>query len=358
MFIAVVSSPNGESAHSKSHPRSKFIRVRMRWFCTYLDSGYLTRGLALYDSLQQHCDSFKLWILCFDDAAFTSLSRRNLANVELITLRQLESAMEGLALTRSTRSQTEYYFTCTPALPLFILISHEDVDLITYLDADLYFYADPELLFAELGSGSIGIISHRSSSPEVNRHGIYNVGWVSFRRDRAGLTSLQWWHERCLEWCYHRVEGDKYADQKYLDSFPMRFSNVVILKHLGANLAPWNIFNYRIDLSGKQLTVDGAPLIFFHFQGFRQSNRFDYVTGLTSYSAKAQRKALRLVFEPYIRKLLEVSVTGVIAQGLVHRGLRGGSLLRRVFRAFKRFPGVLREHRNGGRLLFVSGRAW
>jgi hypothetical protein len=330
----------------------------MRYFCTYFDSAYLPRGLALYESLAEQCAEFTLWILCFDEETLNQVAARKLPGVVIVSRVELERATDGLAEASRNRSKAEYYFTCTPALPFFILRSHENVDLITYLDADLYFYANPEPLFAELGSGSIAIISHKSSSPEVNRHGIYNVGWVSFRRDQMGLESLRWWRQRCLDWCYHRVEGDKYADQKYLEAFPEKFSNVVILQHRGANLAPWNIFNYHIERTGKQLTVDGSPLIFFHFQGFRQSNRFNYVTGLTIYSAKAQRKALRLVFEPYIKKLLEVSMTGVITEGLVHRSGGGGSLLGRIFRVFKRFPGIVREFRNGGRLLFLSGRSW
>ena len=35
--------------------------------------------------------------------------------------------------------------------------------------------------------------------------------------------------------------------------------------NVGANFAPWNIANYRIDFRDGRVMVDATPLIFFHF---------------------------------------------------------------------------------------------
>src|SRR5690242_5545416 len=174
----------------------------MRYFCTYFDSGYFIRGMALYESLRQHCPAFTLWVLCLDETTLKELSKRNLPNVKLVSREQLEDATAGLAEARTNRSQVEYYFTCSPALPLYILKTTPQVDLITYLDSDLYFYADPEPVFDELGTGSVGIIRHRHHPKLITverQYGTYNVGWLSFRRDENALACLQWWCERCIE---------------------------------------------------------------------------------------------------------------------------------------------------------------
>src|SRR5439155_1321010 len=138
--------------------------------------------------------------------------------------------------------------TCTPALPAFVLERWPEVDLITYLDADFFFFNDIEPAFAELAGSSIAITAHGfgPSLQKLEEFGRYNVGWVSFRRDKEGLRCLYDWRARCIEWCYDRLEGNRFADQKYLDEWPERFAGVLVFKHKGVNLAPWNVANFNL----------------------------------------------------------------------------------------------------------------
>jgi hypothetical protein len=261
-----------ERSNVPTHQRSN-VPTPGYAFCTYFDRHYLTRGLALYESLQRHCARpFTLWILCFDDETYAILSRLNLSGVRLISQAEFEAGDDALTAAKTTRSRVEYYWTCTPSLPLYVLAHHPEVELITYLDADLYFYGDPAPIYEELGDGSILIVEHRYA-PEyaslADTSGIFNVGWMSFRRDARGLACLAWWRERCLAWCYAHYEDGKFGDQKYLDDWPQRFEGVVVLQHKGAGLAPWNLSQYRLAWRDGRFTVDGQPLIFFHFHSFR-----------------------------------------------------------------------------------------
>ncbi|MGA2585576.1 MAG: glycosyl transferase [Candidatus Aminicenantales bacterium] len=282
----------------------------MNYFCTYFDRNYLPRGLALYRSLRKHCSEFRLWVLCMDEATHEVLTQLKLPEVELIALKDFERNDESLRSAKQNRSQVEYYFTCTPSLPLYVLNHWPEVDLITYLDADLFFFSDPGPLFAELGTGSIAIIGHRFP-PRLRqyreKYGIYNVGWLSFRRNEHALACLNWWREQCIAWCYDREEEDRFADQKYLDDWPIRFHNVVVLEHKGANLARWNLANYRIDFRNGKCWVDEDPLIFFHFQGFRQVMRGMYDPGLWCYQIRPSLQMLNGLYFPYIKALREIA---------------------------------------------------
>lgn len=257
----------------------------------------------MYESLRKHCPDFKIWMLCLDEQAHLELSRLNLSGVVLVALSELEDNDGPLLEAKKSRSLLEYYFTCTPSLPLYVLNQDPAVDLITYLDADLFFVSNVEPVFAEIGNHSIAIIPHgfTKAFKKWEWNGIFNVGWVTFRRDQNGLACLRWWRERCLEWCYDRVEDNRFADQKYLDDWPSRFQNVVILKHKGANLAPWNIGNYKVSTRGDDVFVDDQPLIFFHFHGFKQLSRWIYDTQLGKYKITPPEIVIREIFAPYVK---------------------------------------------------------
>ena len=308
----------------------------MYFFCTYFDQNYLPRGLALYRSLRLHCPAFKLWVLCMDDESHRILLELDLPGVHAISLKAFERNDEMLRGAKENRSRIEYYFTCTPSLPLYVLDNWPDVNLITYLDADLFFFAGPDALFEEMGEGSIAITAHRFTPTlrDRERYGIYNVGWLSFRRDENALNCLRWWRERCIEWCFDREEDGRFADQKYLDDWPSRFDNVVVLQHKGANLAPWNLDNHRLRAIGDHtVTVDGQRLIFFHFHALKKAGRWIYDPGWIEYGVNPSSVLRSDIYLPYLRTLF----------GLNRELLRSysGHPVSNSFRAWKKEQSVL-----------------
>jgi hypothetical protein len=319
----------------------------MRDYCTYFDHRYLVRGLALYRSLAATGTPFRLWVLCLDAPCLALLRRLDLPHLRLLPLAALERADPALAGARRGRTLVEYYFTCTPALLLHLFRTRADVDLLTYLDADLFFFADPAPLFAALGDRSVAIVPHRY--PPRLAHlaaafGEYNVGWLSFRRDAPALACLTSWRRQCLAWCYDRVEAGRYADQKYLDAWPARFPGVVVLRHPGANLAPWNLATHRLAAPGGRVAVDGAPLLFFHFHRLRAIRPWLFAPRLSDFGVTMDAVMRRHLYGPYLRELR-----------LVHHALRSlapqlavlGSLRGR----FTPGPSTPTPHR-------VAGSAW
>lgn len=276
-----------------------------RHYCTYFDHRYLPTGLALHASLLRVGGEFTLWVLALDDACARFLDAAALPGLRVVRLDELERFDPELQATRPMRSTVEYYFTCSPCLPRFLLTTH-GMDAITYLDSDLSFHASPEPLFDELQGRSVLITPHRFARGAAlthARYGKYNVGWLTFRADGDGMRCLDWWRDRCIEWCHDRVEPTRYADQKYLDEFEHRFDGVRSLGHPGANLAPWNVGAHHVALLDGRVTVDGQPLVFFHFQGLRQVSARIWDSNLTSYGARLTDALRDGVFRPYIGDL-------------------------------------------------------
>ena len=276
-----------------------------REFCTLFDSNYLFKALALYDSLERHCPEFHVTAFCFDDAAEELLERLALPHLSTVGLGELEAYDRELATTKADRTPLEYCCTATPALPLYMLDTHPELNEITYLDADLYFFSDPESLFDELGNDSILMIEHRFP-PHLRHHevnGRFNVQFLTFRRDENGLSCLQWWHDRCIEWCYFRLDGSRFADQKYLDQWPSLFEGVHILRHKGGGLAPWNVSGYDVRDEGGRVMVDKDPLVFFHFHKVRLRLDGGYDWKAPGYVVPAPTR--KLVYDPYLQALDE-----------------------------------------------------
>jgi hypothetical protein len=262
-----------------------------------------------------------------DRACYDVLSQLDLSDVHLVALEDFERGDRKLLRAKQNRTLIEYYFTCTPSLPLFILDNYSEVDLITYLDADLFFFADPAPIYDEIADHSIAIIEHRfpPNLRDREQYGIYNVGWLSFRRDEHAFACLHWWRERCIEWCYDRCEDGRFADQKYLDNWPNLFQGVVVLRHKGANLAPWNLANYKIRADEIQVWVDEQPLIFFHFHDLKKIKDWLYDPQMAMYKVKPCRRIRRNIYGPYIQTLSDISqqVSSALENGSLQSSIRG-----------------------------------
>jgi hypothetical protein len=325
-------------------------------FCTYFDQHYLARGLALYQSLKDHCQSFTLWVLCMDDVCYQELAAMQLPQVLLISIDQLERATPELCAARHNRSLIEFYFTCTPALPLHILDHWPDVASITYLDADMFCFADPAPIFDEIGDRSIAIVEHRYPEylRDMEAYGRYNVGWLSFRRDTQGLACLHRWLDQCIEWCYDRLDGERYADQKYLEQWPNHFSSLVVLRHKGVNVAPWNMMNYTFRFKEKAVYIDEQPLIVFHFHGLKRKLAWLYDTHTARYQAGTSRVTRARVYSPYIQMLNQAPSAQSKLPGVRYQTVRR-SWLQKLYRGYRLWH-YIKGFFSGQYLVCINGR--
>jgi putative methyltransferase (TIGR04325 family) len=279
--------------------------MTQRHFCTYFDERYFARGMAMLQSVRQYQPNAKFTVLCLSRACEALVRQVAWNDLEVITLDELEGSWPALCETKSDRTQVEYYFTCTPFLLQEIMGKAVADSLVTYLDADLYFFSSPEPIFAELGAQSVAIIPHRFP-PDLAGNTIYgefNVGWMTFRQDVSGRECLQWWAERCAEWCYDRVEPGRFADQKYLDEFSGRFAGVHVVQHPGANLAPWSIRSHQLSGEPGAVLVDDQPLIFFHFHGFQFPQPWLVALPFLLYQVPYHRILRKAVVAPWLRAL-------------------------------------------------------
>ncbi|MDR0394274.1 MAG: glycosyl transferase [Tannerella sp.] len=274
-------------------------------FCTLFDSVYLSRGLAMYRSLVEHCQDFHLYVFSFNDACYEILQSLCPERMTVISLSEFED--DELLRVKPTRTRGEYCWTCASSTILYVL-NHFEVDHCTYLDSDLYFFASPQVLLDEMGDHSVLITPH-NYTPEYDQSrktGIYCVQFVTFRNNETALKVLLWWRNACLEWCYNRFEKDRFGDQKYLDHWPERFEGVHVCRNTGAGVAPWNMQQYRFEQkNGSVYGVETATgksfkVLFFHFHSLTFVTP-DYFSPRPYY--KRNESAMKLLFHPYVKEI-------------------------------------------------------
>lgn len=232
----------------------------MEHFVTLYNSLFLPQGLALYQSMERHLNFYTLWVLCIDDETYDVLSQLDLTNVRLLQLSKLET--EKLLEVKKERSAGEYCWTLTPFAPRFVFEADLTVNRVTYVDADLWFRKNPHAIFSEFAeSGKHVLITDHAYAPEHDQSAVsgqYCVQFMTFVRGKSEAVR-SWWEKKCLEWCFNRVEAERFGDQKYLDVWPEIFGDDVhVLKSQELAMAPWNAT--RFPCSGS---------VFWHFHGVR-----------------------------------------------------------------------------------------
>lgn len=218
----------------------------MEHFVTLFDSLFLPQGLALHRSMERQLENFTLWVVCVDRLAYDTLQKLALPNVRLIDLAVVETP--DLLSVKSGRSKGEYCWTLTPFAPGFVFDADSAIERVTYLDADLWFRASPGPVFQELDtSGKAVLITDHLYAAEHDHsetNGRFCVQFMTFSRN-SGEVVRKWWQDRCIEWCFARLENGLFGDQKYLDSWPTRFaSEVHVLSADFPVLAPWNMTRF------------------------------------------------------------------------------------------------------------------
>jgi hypothetical protein len=246
----------------------------MKYFCTLSDSGYLLKGLVLYESLLKHSPDgeFKLYYLCLDKEIYEKLLSIDPDRLIPIKLSDLLEADSELSERKNKLKYNEFCWGLASYYMKYLLGSYpREIDVLCYVDSDIAFTADYTNIFVEFGSNSIGIIRHRHV-PRGHFVGEYNVGIVVFRNDDVGRECVKFWSDCALDKSnlYYNTHGSC-GDQKYLELFEEKFSRVKILDTLVGHGAPFNfeLYTYnKIDEGFIFYNNVYQKLIFIHFMQF------------------------------------------------------------------------------------------
>jgi hypothetical protein len=152
----------------------------------------------------------------------------------------------------------------------------EGIDQLIYFDPDILICAPLDPIYQALDTNAIVLTPHCTSPNEEGPYsevlllidGVFNLGFIALTRVAETERFLEWWERRCLTLGYNERWAGLFVDQKWINLVPCYFDSVCVLKHLGCNVAYWNLHERALEKTGTSWAVNGtSPLIFFHFSG-------------------------------------------------------------------------------------------
>ncbi len=283
-------------------------------YCTLFDESYAIQGIQLINSLIKHTGSeFHIIVLAMSNSVEPILKRTcSDSYYTVIHLRDFELSHPFLLNVKQNRTIAEYCWTLTPFLIKHCLLEYKLNECI-YLDSDIYFFKSANDVWnSRRGDSSIFITKHNFFPKHDTSFytGQYCVQYMGFKNDKHGIKALEWWCDACFDWCFARMEENKFGDQKYLDDWLIRFEGVYVSNDIGHGVAPWNLERYDLMISSQcikiidKVTGDKSTLAFFHFHGLRFFNKWVILTESKYFIS---RNAIELIYLQYVYDAIEIS---------------------------------------------------
>jgi glycosyltransferase involved in cell wall biosynthesis len=246
-------------------------------YVTICNTNYLSRAKILIDSIAKFHPNWDGYILLVDepviDKNINDWGNKYFNSVTFITTKELPISSNVLEFMKNLYDILEFSTSLKPyALKLLLAKGYENV---FYFDPDIELFSRLDELEPILFDYDVVLTPHTSNplpfdkqSPteeNIRQSGVYNLGFIGCNSNVVPF--LNWWADRLIWGSSVDVENGLFTDQKWMDFAPA-FTNCLILKDPGYNVAYWNLHERNLTEEQGSILVNGEPLRFFHYSGF------------------------------------------------------------------------------------------
>jgi len=273
---------------------------------TICSINYLAKALVLFDSFKIHHPSDTFYIVLVDRKDESLRIERSGLNVIWVE----DLGIPDLLQYAFSFDVIEFNTNVKPTALKFLLTKHESV---LYIDPDMKIYAPLTDAYKELDTASL-ILTPHSNTPildgykpddlDLLKFGAFNLGFVGVSSSEEGVKFLDWWSSRCLSNGFYEPQLGLAVDQKWVNLAPIFFPNMRVFRHVGFNVAFWNLHERIISNKASGWVVnDDKPLVLVHFSSFNAKDpdsiaqkQTRFVTGSRpDFSALAHEYAKELI---------------------------------------------------------------
>ena len=265
----------------------------MNHFVTLFNYNFLPQALAMLNSLKDNTNCI-IWIICLDEKLYNFLKNKDLENVRLVRLSDLEKKMEYDY--KKNRNFIEYCWMLTPFALKYVLNYDVNIKELTYVDADVFFYKDISPIFDEFKASNKDIFitehGYHENHNKSQTSGRFCVQFLTFKNTSSAETIRNEWEQKCIESTTIDHSKNIVGDQKYFDDLYNKYNdNFCVSKNLSFFQAPWTLDRFKPE-----------EAILYHFHSLRVLE--DKIRLYSGYNH--DQNVIKKIYFPYIKVLKEI----------------------------------------------------
>ncbi len=243
---------------------------------TLCSVNYLAQAHTFGDSLKEHNPEFDFVIGLVDKLATKEIDVAKLPNYPILEIDKIDipdfgAMCERYNITELNTAVKPYYFD-------YFLKNRSEIANIVYFDPDIIVFDKLTHLTKNLEKYNIIVTPHITkpynddkwqNEEDVVNTGVFNFGFVAISRSESAKKMIDWWCQKLEKECIIDLCNGLFVDQHWAEFFPVFFDNVLIDKHLGNNVAYWNLHERVCSEHNQKWFINQiTPLQFFHYSGY------------------------------------------------------------------------------------------
>lgn len=284
---------------------------------TICSNNYLAQAKVLLNSVLLHNPEYKVVLVLVDKFD----PEINYDSFEpIILVKAEEMGIEGFELLVEKYDIVELNTAVKPTAFKYLCDKYNHSEHIIYLDPDIKVFSSMDLFNNLLNQYSILLTPHIYTPLAIDNlspneqifqmHGTYNLGFLALNvTQKQALSLLDWWEERCLSICFRDTTKGLFVDQLWLNLAPSYYSETHILRHMGCNMAPWNLHERKLSKLNEEWVVNNSErLVFYHFSSYDFNKPENINKPFYDRHNFENRPDLKKIYITYHKELIENNV--------------------------------------------------
>lgn len=310
--------------------------------CTAVSKNYLAFARTFVQSVRRIHPALRIFVLLVDQIGEGTFDPQK-EPFEIILLEDLDNIP----------NPQNFYFKYTPielntAAKPFVyeyIFKKFGVKKLAYFDPDILVFDSLQPIWDLLESHNLVLTPHitapypdklQPSAITILQAGAFNLGFIGMSNTPETHKFLRYWQDHLYDYCFMDIAKGMHVDQNWVDFAPCMFDDVYILKSPAYNAAYWNLHytGAKIHAQNGKYFICTAPLVFFHFSGFKLNNLEGISVHQNRYTLSSLPN-LRPLFEMYRDMLLanrhDEFLKWPYAYAVFDNGVKISPFLRKVY---------------------------